>query len=104
ALVTAPSDIPTVLDGQAYQLRWSLELPDGQKFYTFENLQITAVRTVPLGAASAVELMGDQAVLQLVTSDLHESVRREIYYDITQVGSAVVAALGLPTRTVRTAV
>lgn len=103
ALVTAPSDIPTVLDGQAYQLRWSLELPDGQKFYTFENLQITADRTVPLGAASAVELMGDQAVLQLVTSDLHESVRLEIYDDNTQVGSAVVAAPGLPTRPVRTA-
>lgn len=103
ALVTAPSDIPVVLDGQAYQLRWGLKLPDGQQFYTFENIKVTAGRTVPLGAANSVELKGDQATLQLVTDKLYETVNLEIYWDNDKVGNSVVAAPGLPYKPLRTA-
>lgn len=102
ALITAPSDIPTVLDNQAYQLRWGLALPNGQKFFTFENLRITAGRTVPVGAASTVELRGDTATLQLVTSELHETVGVEIYWDNDKVGNLVVANPGLPYKPLKT--
>lgn len=95
ALVTAPSDLPSVLDNQAYQLRWTLILPDGQKFFTFENLRITSALTVPLGAAHVVEIIGDTAEATIVLDQLYENVSLEIYWDNDRVGSAVVASPGL---------
>lgn len=95
ALVTAPSDIPEVLDSQAYQLRWTLQLPDGQKVFSFENIRITAGRTTPLGAANEVAIRGDTAEAQIVLDQLYDNVILEIYWDNEQVGSLVVAAPGL---------
>jgi hypothetical protein len=80
AVVNAPQDLPTTMDGQSYQIRWTLKL-NGQEFYSFENLRITSLNTVPEGAADLVEMVGDTASLQLVLDRPYENVGIEIYRD-----------------------
>lgn len=82
AVVNVPQDVPTTLDGQSYQLRWTLQLGDNP-YYSFENLQVTAQLTVPQGAEDMVEFAGDTATMQLVLDKPYESVGIEVYRDNT---------------------
>lgn len=95
ALVTVPSDLPPSLEGQGYQLRWTLEV-DGVRYYSFEQLQVTGQLTVPLGAEPCTELVGVTARPQLVTSKLWSTVLLEVWDDQQKIGSSVIAAPGLP--------
>lgn len=78
AIVNVPQDIPTTLDGQSYQIRWTLQLGDTQHF-SFENLRVTSQLTVPQGTEDLVEMAGDTATLQLVLDRPYETVGIEIY-------------------------
>lgn len=101
SLVTCPTDIPPTLDGQAYQLRWTLTLPSGQVFHSFENIRVTPQFSTPVGAEAVVELRGGQAHPKLVTEDLWDNVVLEVYNDQQKLAEAVIAAPGLPSKPVR---
>ncbi|MGE8454086.1 MAG: hypothetical protein ACN6OP_26455, partial [Pseudomonadales bacterium] len=51
AIINVPSNVPPTLEGQHYQIRWTLQLPNLQKFYSFEGITVTGLATVPVGAA-----------------------------------------------------
>ncbi len=78
AVVNVPQEVPVTLDGQQYQLRWTLYLGD-KEYYNFENLRVTAQLTVPQGAEDMVEMAGDTATMQLVLDRPYEVVGLEIY-------------------------
>lgn len=78
AIINIPQDVPTTLDGQSYQLRWTLQLGDNP-YYSFENLRVTAQLTVPQGPEDLVEMAGDTATVQLVLDKPYEKVGFEIY-------------------------
>lgn len=77
-VVNIPSDVPTTLDGQSYQIRWTLSL-NGQDYFLFENLRVTATNTVPQGPSDAVEFVGDTAQIQLVLDKPFDTVGIEVY-------------------------
>jgi hypothetical protein len=72
ALVNVPSDVPPTLQGQTYQLRWSLFLDQSNPQLVHErqseSLQVTAQSTESLGAESSIELAGDFALMHLTTA------------------------------------
>ncbi|MCM3303209.1 hypothetical protein M4D73_34210, partial [Streptomyces pseudogriseolus] len=72
SVVTVPATVPQSLEGQKYQLRYTLELPQTigaqidpttgsaaqSRFYQFENLRVVGLNTVPLGTQPQAELQG----------------------------------------------
>jgi hypothetical protein len=86
ALISCPSSIPVNLEGQRYQIRWSLYLPGTTvPSYSFENIRIVALNTVPQGVEDVVELVGDNVTLSMVLNRSFEHVGFEIYHQNTLV-------------------
>jgi hypothetical protein len=77
-VVNVPTDVPSTLDGQQYQIRWTLQLGD-QQYFLFENLRVTSMNTVPQGPSDVVEFAGDTATIQVVLDKPYETVGIEIY-------------------------
>lgn len=75
-----PSDVP-------YQLRYTLHVegnvdPSVQnRYYSYENVTVTGLATIPTGCQSTLELIGDVASVQLVTEELYDQVQVELYVD-----------------------
>lgn len=90
-LISVPSDIPPNLDGEHYQLRYTLNYeysdnahtvnPTQQSVYSYEQIKVLGIGTVPLGTQPAVEMKGDPATLSLVTETLYDRVGIEIHFD-----------------------
>ncbi len=104
AVITIPSTVPPTLQGQSYQIRWTLQLPvdvgvqpdiqgsgpgSQNTYYQFENIKIVGLNTVPLGVQPTVEIQGGPAHLQLVTSKMWDNVTIEIWASGTSLGAAV---------------
>lgn len=81
SVVNAPTSMPPTMDGQSYQLRWELHLPNDEPVqYAFENITIGSVTQVPLGASDLVELAGDLAIMSIVLPRQFPSVGAEVFY------------------------
>lgn len=80
SIITCPSQIDTTLINTAYQLRYCLHVED-EVFYQFETLRVESEATVPLGTQDLVELQGSIAQLSLITPQVFEHVKVEIYKD-----------------------
>ncbi len=78
-IITVPSDVPTNIDGHRYQIRWTLTLPDGQNFTTYENVSVLSRTTVPQGPEDTVELVGGTAALSIVLPGAFDHVTVELY-------------------------
>jgi hypothetical protein len=79
AVIGAPSDMTPTLEGQMYQIRWSLKAGT-QQFYSFESLEITGGLTVPEGVEDIVELVGTSELSVYMQSDrAYDRVTVEIY-------------------------
>lgn len=87
-IVSVPSD--TQVSDDKYQLRYTLQI-DESKFYLFEQLHVIGFLDIPLGAQSAVEVMGDPANLTLVTEKAYRNYRIEVYNNTKAIGSMNVA-------------
>jgi len=99
SIITVPVTVPPSLDGQAYQLRYTLSLsqeygtpPDptagnlGQNvFFQFENVRVVGLNTVPLGTQPSVELQGVPATVSIVLDTLYDNVTVELWAGPTQV-------------------
>jgi len=88
AVVSVPSSIPESLYNQKYQLRWMLNL-NGQQFYSFENIGVVGLNTVPLGVQPSVEMQGRIATSYLVIDKLYDTVGMEVYQDNTSLAGFV---------------
>jgi hypothetical protein len=78
AIVNVPSDAIQTLNGQSYQIRWTL-LIGSQSFYSFEQLRVVAPYSVPQGVQDAVELAFDPLNLNYVTPTKYDNVAVTIY-------------------------
>lgn len=89
AVINVPTNVPPTLEGQKYQIRWTLDLsvptPLGssalpQQFFAFEQITVVGLNSIPLGTQPSVELQGSIADLSLVTEELYDTVTVSIYY------------------------
>lgn len=98
AVISIPSTVPPSLDGQRYQLRYTLELPQsigvspdpttglqGQNtFFQFEGIRVVGLNTVPLGTQPSVELKGVPATVSIVVDRPYDNVTVELWSGGTQ--------------------
>jgi hypothetical protein len=114
AVINAPSDMAPSLEGQKYQIRWTLSLnlpgPGGSsanvtKFYSAEEVTIVGLTNVPLGTEPIVVLQGATALANLVVDQLFDTVTIQLYYqnspmsDATIISAPNVASSFTPVRT-----
>jgi hypothetical protein len=78
AVINTPSDMVPTLEGQNYQVRWTLVI-DGQSYYSFENLVITGPNTVPEGVEDVVELVFNDIPVSCVFQDPFDFITFEVY-------------------------
>lgn len=96
-LVNLPTSTPPTLNGQGYQLRWSLLIGDTAPQHVFESLRVPEPQPVPLGAVDAVEMEGDPASLSVTLARLYDMVGFEIYLGNIRV--VPLTTVGSPKRT-----
>lgn len=103
-VISVPSTVPPSLDGQKYQLRYTLALPQDSgtpqdpttgalsqnTFFQFENIRVVSLTNVPLGTQPSVELQGVNATVSLVTDKPYDNVTVEIWAGTSQVAPASV--------------
>lgn len=81
SVVHAPTTMEPTMEGQSYQLRWELHLPNNEPVqYAFENIVIGSSTQVPMGAGDTVELAGDLATINLVLPRIYKNVGAEVFY------------------------
>lgn len=94
AVINVPSSVPPSDVNSKYQLRYTLEVEavPGQQstFYTYENITVIGLTTVPLGTQDSVELVGNQAQMSVVIADLYDTVEVQLFGDNTLLGSTRV--------------
>lgn len=71
AVISVPTDIIETIEGQKYQIRWTIHYSDVTE-YQFENLNILSGTSIPLGSASVIEMQGDPATSELVSDELFD--------------------------------
>jgi hypothetical protein len=96
AIVNVPSDAIPTLEGQAYQLRWTLTI-NGQPYFSFENLKVVGQATVPLGVEDVVELAGNSVSVSCVFDKAYEQVSVQVYMNNLAVSGAITGIA--PTKT-----
>jgi hypothetical protein len=98
SIISVPSNVPPSLDGQKYQLRYTLALPQesgtptdpttGQlsqnTFFQFENIRVVVLNTVPMGTQPSVELQGVNATVSIVVDQPYDNVTVEIWANNAQ--------------------
>lgn len=69
--ITVPSNIPVTTVGTAYQIRFTLNLPDedNQEFFIYSSLMVMPPKQVDYGADDIVELAGTTTSMTLVLQD-----------------------------------
>lgn len=113
AVVNIPSNVPPTMEGQKYQLRWSLYLadesalgtePNQKVYYSAEQITVVGLNTVPLGTQPVVEIQGMVAAATLVTDRLYDTVTFQLYFENTPLSDPIpivspgLAASYAPTR------
>jgi hypothetical protein len=88
ALVSVPSDAVPTLQGQAYQVRWTLVL-NGQSFYSFENIKVVGPATVPVGVEDVVELAGEDVSVSCVLDRPFDNVSVQVYQNNTAISGPI---------------
>jgi len=95
AIVNVPSSVPPSDINSKYQLRYTLilnsqSLDNQQQFYSYENVTVVGLTTVPLGTQDQVELQGTTAQMSIVIDKLYDTVIVNIFQDNTLIGSTPV--------------
>jgi hypothetical protein len=93
AVISVPSDCVPTLQGQKYQVRWTLTI-NGQIYWSFENLTVVGPNTVPEGVEDVVELELHDVPISVVFNQPYETVLVEVYADNGRVGNAIAAPTG----------
>lgn len=96
AVVNVPSDAISTLDGQAYQVRWTLVI-NGQTYYSFENIKVTGAATVPVGVEDVVELAGNDVSVSCVFERPWDTVSCQVYQNNIAVSGLITGMAPLKT-------
>lgn len=78
-IITVPSDVPVNNLNLRYQIRWTLNLPDGTTLTTNENIKVLGRTSIPHGVEDSVEMQGDVATLNIVVPQFFDHVGVEVY-------------------------
>jgi len=90
SVINVPSSVPPSQFDQKYKIRYTLDLSnkgtpslDNQQYiyYSFEDVTVIGLTTVPLGVMPAVELQGNPATLEIVVDKLYDNMVVEIQCD-----------------------
>lgn len=93
SIINVPVTVPPSLDGQKYQLRYTLDLeqslglpgdplqgqPAQNRYFQFENIRVVGLNTVPLGTEPQAELQGVPATMSIVLDKLYDNVTVELW-------------------------
>ncbi len=80
AVIGVPSTTKPTLEGQSYQIRWTLTL-GGQQYYSFEGLIVTGQATVPVGVEDIIEMDDSPTFgLSMVSETPFDTVTADIYF------------------------
>ena len=96
-LVNVPSDTPTTLSGQRYQVRWQLVGVGPEPIYAYENLRVIGRNTVPEGAGSVVEMENYPALLELIVPVPFDDVALDVIQGNSPIRSALRPTISEPT-------
>lgn len=79
--LAVPSNVVANEQGSMFQVRWTIDLRNGQQqqIFSFENFTVFPPNSTDLGAVDSVELFGDKAVVQLRLSHAPPFIRYECY-------------------------
>lgn len=96
SVINVPSTVPPSDINSKYQLRYTLSAVNAQPgqqstFYSFENITVIGLTTVPTGTQDSIELQGRQAQMSIVIPDLFDTVVVELYQDNTLLGSTPIS-------------
>lgn len=82
AVINSPSEMVPTLDGQFYQIRWTLSV-NGNDYLSFESVVITGPNTTPEGVEDVVELAFNDIPVAVVFDQPFEYVTFEVYKENT---------------------
>jgi hypothetical protein len=91
AVIGCPSNMVPTLQGQIYQIRWTLTV-NGQQYHMFEGLEVTSTLTVPEGVEDIVEMEGTEEMsVFIVLPEPWDKVTVDVYKRNTKMVSSVPA-------------
>lgn len=99
SIINVPSTVPPSMQNSKYQLRYTLQLPvtvnsvgvpNQNVFYSYENITVVGLTTVPTGTQDSLELQGNKATTSIVTDRLYDNVVVQLYADNVMLGQATV--------------
>lgn len=96
AVINVPSTVPESDLNSKYQLRYTLSLDSvlpGQQstYYSYENITVVGLSTVPTGVQDAIELKGNKATMSIVLDKLYDNVEVSLYQDNTLLGQTKIS-------------
>jgi hypothetical protein len=90
SVVSVPESIPPSIDAP-YQLRYTLRVGNGVA-YNYENLTVLGMPDVQLGTSDSAELLGDMALMSLVTENIYTNYVMELYSDSGLLASLTISS------------
>lgn len=97
AIINVPSSVPPSDINSKYQLRYTLKLPNANNamglpqqdtFYSYENITVVGLTTVPTGTQDSIEVRGNKATMSIVLDRLYDNVVVQLFQDNTKIGEA----------------
>ncbi len=97
SVINVPATVPPSDLNSKYQLRYVLQLPPQtnsvgtplqDKFYSYENVTVVGLTTVPTGTQDSIELKGNKATLSIVLDRLYDNVVIQLHQDNLIIGQA----------------
>ncbi len=97
SVINVPSTVPPSDLNSKYQLRYTLELPEQINangvplqniFYSYENITVVGLSTVPTGTQDSIEIRGKKATMSIVLDRLYDFVEVQLFLDNTKIGEA----------------
>lgn len=97
SIINVPSTVPPSDLNSKYQLRYTLQLPEQINangtplqniFYSYENITVVGLATVPTGTQDSIEVRGKKATMSIVLDRLYDFVEVQLFKDNTNIGQA----------------
>lgn len=89
--IISVSEELSVNDDDRHQLRYTLTVDD-QKFYLFEQLHIVMHQSIPIGAQNAIEMVGDPAIMTLVTAKAYQNYQVDVFNNTRPIGNMLAGS------------
>lgn len=97
SIINVPTSVPPSDINSKYQLRYTLRLPETTNeiggpqqdtFYSYENINVVGLTTVPTGTQDSIEIKGNKATMSIVVESLYDFVQVQLFHDNVNIGEA----------------